>query len=56
MAGARIYQFGTIGDPFYLFLITMEETLEMAGALLFFYAVLDYLQRNAGELAVGITR
>ena len=38
----------------YSFLVTLEETLEMTGIIVFVYALLDYMTVNLGELRIRI--
>jgi len=38
----------------YMVLVTVEETLEMLGVCIFIYALLDYLQRQAGRFDVSL--
>ena len=45
IAGSYISQFG-IDNPIYLFISTIEETLELTGLIVLIYALLDYIGVN----------
>jgi hypothetical protein len=50
-SGLRAARHGE-GDAFYVMLATVEEMMEMAGVIVFIYALLDYMGRHIGEVAL----
>jgi len=55
ISGGFISQFG-IDNIFYLFLSTVEETLEIIGLTVFIYALLDYIGTHFDQQTLTITR
>ncbi|MBT8077991.1 MAG: hypothetical protein KJO31_05405 [Gammaproteobacteria bacterium] len=54
MLGGYVFEESGSANVRYVVLQTIEEVLEMAGIVLFIYALVDYLEASFGELAISL--